>query len=65
MSERSQRAAQELGCGTNSGTPRSQDISLEVDSGSGTGSVPATQVERKKVDAHNARNFQELSLIHI
>eukprot|EP00975_Prorocentrum_lima_P061703 12881398-Prorocentrum_lima.AAC.1 len=50
MIDRSQRAAQELGGEprTNSGTPRSQDIPSEVDSGSGTGSGPATQAERKK-----------------
>eukprot|EP00975_Prorocentrum_lima_P064072 12895303-Prorocentrum_lima.AAC.1 len=44
---------------TSSGTPRSQDTSLEVDSGSGTGSVPP----RKKIDPEIARASAQLGTV--
>eukprot|EP00975_Prorocentrum_lima_P035811 7529193-Prorocentrum_lima.AAC.1 len=49
-SDGSQRAAQELGCvsGFRACTPRSQDVSLEADSGSGTGSAPVNQAEQQQ-----------------
>eukprot|EP00975_Prorocentrum_lima_P062200 12884370-Prorocentrum_lima.AAC.1 len=59
MAERGRRAALELGVSrTRSCTPRSQDVSLEADSGSGSGSVPASQAEHKNSDYRSTRNIQ-------
>eukprot|EP00975_Prorocentrum_lima_P003071 675246-Prorocentrum_lima.AAC.1 len=51
-----------MGCEfrANSGTPRSQlDNTLDVETGSGIGSAPLFQGERKKTDPEIARHFLE------
>eukprot|EP00975_Prorocentrum_lima_P036994 7787537-Prorocentrum_lima.AAC.1 len=62
MAGRSQRAVHMMGSEprASSGTPRSQpDNTLDVETGSGRGSAPLIQGERKKIDPEIERDFLE------